>query len=105
MKHEIATTIGDGHEMTVADLPDPEDGSLWDLATAAERNRRRGLHSVTALKAYAEDVGGLDSEPLEAQIGDLLADLRHLCDAVGLEFAGIAEPSYRRYLEEIGGEG
>ena len=49
-----------------------------------------------ALRSYVQ----VDDEP-EA-ITDLLSDLRHLCDALGLDFAELDRIAYRHYIEEKG---
>lgn len=105
MTIETAIQIGTG-SITTGELPVPAEGMfLEDFATAAERNTQRGLFAGLALHAYAQRTAPGGDEPTETLIGDVLADLRHLCDSLGLDFAGIDDQAHRRYLEEIGGEG
>ena len=40
----------------------------------------------------------------EAGVTDLLADLRHLCDALGWDFATMDGAAYRHYTEEKSGD-
>ena len=40
----------------------------------------------------------------EAGVTDLLADLRHLCDALGWDFATLDGAAYRHYAEEKSGD-
>lgn len=102
MTEEKATPLDLGDEPRVADLPRAR--SLDWGATAAGRNLQRGLYAGVAVSAYTFVVANAD-EPLEQQIGDLLGDLRHLCDALGMDFADLNERGFRHYLDEIGGEG
>lgn len=47
---------------------------------------------------------GYGEEPLEEQVEDLLADLRHLCAAEGLDFDGRVLMSAEHFGEEEGEE-
>ncbi len=63
-----------------------------------------GNKSVTTglkriLRKYEEDVG---CEPQSA-LRDLLIDLRHLSDELGLDFIAAVDGSYAGYLEERAG--
>lgn len=40
----------------------------------------------------------------ETDITDLLADIRHFCDANGLDFANLDRMAYQHYLAELGEE-
>lgn len=62
-------------------------------------NTRRAGWALIALKAYAAEVGG-DKESI---VSDFLSDLRHLCDALGLEFYAESERGWRYYDEEARG--
>lgn len=46
-----------------------------------------------------------DENSVEHDIRDMLANLRHLCDAVGLDFAEVDRLAYRTYREEVGDPG
>lgn len=60
----------------------------WGNAQAcADDNELRARFAGIAVKAYAERTG--KDEPPETIIDDLLNDLRHLCDALGLDFESI----------------
>lgn len=71
-----------------------------------ERNSYRASNAVPALVAYAQHNGGLDSEPVETVIQDVLSDLMHLTDRIGTEyyFDALLEAARRRYAEEVAGE-
>jgi hypothetical protein len=64
------------------------------------RNRRNAAHAAVALAAYAE------ANPAEAdqtQLEDLLADLGHLADLLGLDFDYIkhcGDVDYRAEIDE-----
>ena len=45
-----------------------------------------------------------NSEDPEAGVTDLLADLRHLCDGLGWDFATLDGAAYRHYAEEKSGD-
>lgn len=42
----------------------------------------------------------IDENDPQANIIDMLSDLRHLCDRLGLDFAALDRPAYQHYLEE-----
>lgn len=85
-------------------------GSLLNERDERERNRIRAEFAAIAVQRYAARVGGGHGEPLETVIGDLLTDLRHLCDALNKSgsmedtFNGLLDSSERRYTEEIEGQ-
>lgn len=74
-----------------------------DLADPAEANAVRALNAVGVLADYSRLVGD-DGDDLIVGLTDLLADLRHLADAVGLEWDEADETAYRRHREEVRGE-
>lgn len=80
----------------------PRDGR--EPADLRHNNTRFAGFGVAALAAYAERVGGIDGEPAEQVIRDLLADLRHLADALGEDFDYLAERAEERYREEVTGD-
>lgn len=105
MTIQISNIIGDGQEVTTGHLPDPIEGRyLETIKGVRNRNQQRALFAGVGLKAYAERAGGTKTAA-ETVIGDLLADLRHLCDGLDLDFGSIDGQAYRRYNEEITGEG
>ncbi|AER26378.1 hypothetical protein [Mycobacterium phage Y10] len=65
-------------------------------------NNTRAAFAAEALVAYVRRVG--DPGELETAVTDLLGDLRHLCDALGLDFEDAAEMSFCHYDAEIRGE-
>ena len=58
---------------------------------------KAGLRGI--LRAYAKDHGCGQ----QAALRDLLTDLRHLADELGLDFPGAADGAYEGYLEERAG--
>lgn len=50
-------------------------------------NASRALWARLALEAFAEETG---AELIEQALGDLIADLGHLCDEQGLDFLHLA---------------
>lgn len=93
-----------GETPDVASLPEPpKRGWEWTEQPPEGRNHTRATWAGVAITAYAKRTGMYRTEPLEAVIGDVLADLRHLCDALGLNMGEIDAQAHRRYVEELGG--
>lgn len=65
-------------------------------------NRWRAEAAGAAVRAYG--VGGYDSEEPATVVADLLADLRHLCDALGVDYDQLDARGQGHYLAEITGE-
>lgn len=96
--------------------------NVYDLATAAARidavwpelragaepddirhdNLRRAGWAAVAVVAFAGRASGPD-EPLEEVVADLVGDLMHLADALGLSYAELEGRGRRHYLAELGG--
>lgn len=86
----------------VAELPDPDrTTTLDDIDDLAERNARRAMFAVAALKGYVAVTGAVEAP--DTSIADLLGDLRHLCDALGLDFGQLSDRGYSYYSEELAG--
>lgn len=70
-------------------------------------NARRAGFAALAVFAYAGRVGainGLNDEDPETVISDLLGDLRHLADSLGLDFAELDRRGRGHYEPELYGE-
>lgn len=80
------------------------ENDAWDYQESPHDNTRRAGFALAALKAFAKRVGGFKSEPTEQQIGDLLCDLHHLCDALGIDFASVLDDADFHYSAELRGE-
>ncbi len=98
-------------ELSVAELAALDwegDGGLRNnfgsLADARHDNTVRAGFALLAVEAFAERVGGIDSEPIEQQISDLLGDMMHLCDALGLSLDELAGRGAYHYDPETRGE-
>lgn len=79
---------------TVRDIPTPDAGAEtacdWGNPEACQDdNNLRAEIAGVALRAYAEHRNSLDHDPTEV-LGDMLNDLRHLCDALDVDFDGLA---------------
>lgn len=73
-------------------LPDPNEhiaGDWGDPDACRDDNTLRAKFAGLAVRTYAERTGVVNEEP-ETAIGDLLNDLRHLCDALGLDYEHLA---------------
>lgn len=79
-------------------IPDKPLGTLSE----AEMDKwpRRKLSSVIAKRALK--AGYDETEEPATHITDLLADLRHLCDRLRLNFADLDSQAYDHYIEEVG---
>lgn len=80
------------------------DSKISDVDPQADNNARAGFAAL-AVVAYANRTfpGGVGEE-LETVIGDLLGDLRHLCDGLDLDFDALLATSWRHYDPETRGE-
>lgn len=68
-------------------------------------NGARAGWAARGLAAYAVHLGGATlTEEISVAAGDLLADLRHLFDALGLDWDGALESAEVHYRAEIVGE-
>jgi hypothetical protein len=96
-------------ELTVSDLTGLDwdgsgvmlDGS--DAESWSHDNTRKAGFAVHALQAYTDVAGGLASEPSEQVIRDLLGDLHHLTNALGLDFYGLSQRAADTYEDEANG--
>ena len=53
----------------------------------------------------ADLIRGYSGEGLQTDLKDVLCDLRHLADALGLDFAKVDKGSHSNYREEISEDG
>lgn len=76
--------------------PDPESDAICD-------NEKRAAWGLEAVETYAARTG-LDISPsadgVETAISDLLADLQHVADREGLDFADMVERARNHYEAE-----
>ena len=78
-----------------------------DAVDPARLNSQRASIAGAALKEYAKHTGQLHDEPLADVLPDLIADLRHLCDALGqtrlegYSFDDLVHQSYKHYDPEL----
>ncbi|MDQ1427165.1 MAG: hypothetical protein QOK39_641 [Acidimicrobiaceae bacterium] len=63
-------------------------------------NQARARWAATAIAAFANETG-TTGEDLATQVGDLLADLHHLCDAGGISFRVCSQRADDHYRAEI----
>jgi hypothetical protein len=67
-------------------------------------NNARATYAAAALVEYAAVVGDpVHSEGLSEVISDLLGDLRHLCDALGINYEAAVLTGVAQYEEELSG--
>ena len=81
--------------ISIEDIPDYKLGETPEDLPGNNPRLYRLIVAKRALRAGYEDFG----DP-ETVITDMLADLRHLCDAVGLEFHACDRMAYAHYTDE-----
>lgn len=79
------------------DLPEPPRVDDGDFQAA---NDRRAWRGVQTLVAYAGMAG---QDEFESTFGDMVSDLQHACDALGIEWDAVTDRGDRYYSDEIGG--
>lgn len=88
---------------TVEDLAEVPKLAITHGGDVQADNDARASFGAAVLAAYAQRVGG-DNNELETQLSDLLADLRHVCDALGLDYEAADMTAHVNYWREIHGE-
>lgn len=68
-----------------------------------EDNNRRAGWALIGFNAYSEHVHKDSGEDLATGLGDLLGDLLHLCDLLGLDFSELEDRARGHYLAELAG--
>lgn len=88
---------------TAGDLPVADRSvRLHELETPEGRNHMRALFAAEGVRAYGERTGVID-EDAETAIKDVINDLGHLCDALGIDFDHLVERARLSYEEEVTG--
>ena len=64
-------------------------------------NNARAAFGAVALSAFIKRVG---KDVPETELADLLADLMHLADAMGIDFDSVLATAERNHREELRGE-
>ncbi|GAB5005044.1 MULTISPECIES: hypothetical protein [Mycobacterium] len=86
------------------DLPKRSLALTGEGEDAQRDNDTRAGWAARALIAYAKHLNEASlAEELETVVGDLLGDLRHLCDALQVDWDIVANRSELYYLAEIAG--
>lgn len=83
---------------------DGDGPTQWRSDDSPHDNTRRAGFALQGVGAYAAKTrlaGDVDAREV---IGDLLGDLRHLCDALGLDFAALDEDGREHYDAELRGD-
>lgn len=81
-------------------IPNIPLGQLSEDQPLPTREERRVIAKRGLLAAYPEAA----DEPRQSMT-DMLADLRHVCDALGISFSELDECANDHYLEELGTRG
>ena len=87
-------------DINMDDLRDLPEMQISD--DAQQGNDARASFAAEALVVFTDRIG--DSGDIGTQIADLLANLRHLADAVGVDFYAADYTAARHYNAEIRGE-
>lgn len=74
----------------------------YTLDTQSRDNGVRAANAAEGLIAYARPIG-LETEELTMVFGDFLGDLRHLADAVGVDWDAVDERGQDHYRCELYG--
>ena len=77
-------------------------GTVEHRAPQAD-NETRASWGLAALRAYVHRVRAY-GDPPETVLNGLVADLRHLCDLLGLDFEDVLYGSHNHYDREVRGE-
>lgn len=64
-------------------------------------NNERAAKAAEKVKGYARE----KADDVEADVVDLLVDLRHYCDAVGLDFGRLNRTARHHHEAEVGQHG
>lgn len=75
----------------------------YEISDPQEANAVRALNVVDVLADYMRLVGD-SGEDLKIGVTDLLGDLHHLADAVGVDWDEALDDSSRHYRAEVAGE-
>lgn len=86
---------------SIAQLPEQRTADPRDVSPD-EGNRQRAIAAAAALRAYGAQTTLRDDTPATALMY-LLGDLRHLCDALGLDFSDLLDQGRLQYLDELMG--
>ncbi len=96
---DLAAQNWDGDGRFRESWKDDADGTNYKAAVQHNNTRRAGW-ALSALLAFQDEVGRDD----ESAVADLLCDLMHFCDAVGVTFAVELARGERHHDEEVRGE-
>jgi hypothetical protein len=70
-----------------------------DTVDRSHDNNLRAKWAAAAVLTFASETG-TDDEDCSTVIGDLLANLRHLCDLSELDFSALSDRGYDHYSDE-----
>ena len=92
-----------GAEISFTDLAKFRGEGRLEYEDPSADNGLRAEWAIVGLRAFAERMRLLDETP-RLVIGDFLANLRHLCDALGIDFADVSASGEEHHYCEIRGE-
>ena len=95
----------DPDETFLHELVEPrrEDNEDQDAAVVRDENDDRAARALQGVTAYAQLTYFGAGEGLTTVMGDLLGDLRHACDALGLNWENVTTHGRAHYDEELRG--
>lgn len=88
-------------DTTLADVPQHLSNDTDD-ATLRTNNLVRATFAAAAVTAHARLTGTANNESVHTCMADMLNDMRHLCDVLGLDWHEVSKPYH--YAAEIRGE-
>ncbi|WP_042377171.1 hypothetical protein [Gordonia alkanivorans] len=83
-----------------AGAPQRKSDSLDDVSVRAN-NLTSAAFAHVAVDAYARRIGQLDRESAHTTVRDLINDLHHYCDALGIDWGTVNDDSH--YRDEVDG--
>lgn len=67
----------------------------------ADLNLRRAARAAAVVQVIGRLESAAGVEPVQTMMTDLLCELRHLCDAIGLDFASINHYAARHHAADL----
>lgn len=91
------------HTPDIIDIADSGPFDEDDLRLQAARGARRFARTLLGVPEYRVEYG-LDEDDAVVLLGDVLADLMHLADELGLDWEQVRDAAERQYGPESKGE-
>lgn len=94
----------DAHEAHLGDLIAPRTVPEDPVTAAVQsENDDRASRALEAVQVYAAESYAGSGEVVATVLGDVVGDLRHLCDAVGMPWPDVLDSAGMHYSAKIRG--